>query len=65
MTQEDNWELDRDGFLTPKINKGRKFDGGKMRWDLLPYDAVEKIVDILTYGAEKYDPNNWQPSDWS
>jgi hypothetical protein len=39
---------------------GMKFDSEKLRWDLLPYDAIEKVVEILTYGAEKYEPNNWQ-----
>lgn len=46
------WEADK--------SSGLKFDGDKFRWDLLPYDAVEKIVEIMTYGAKKYSPNNWQ-----
>ena len=41
-------------------DNGRKFDSGKLRWDLLPFDVIEDVVDILTYGAEKYEPNNWQ-----
>jgi hypothetical protein len=40
--------------------KGRKYDTGKLRWDLLPIDCVEDVVKILTFGAEKYEPNNWQ-----
>lgn len=39
---------------------GLKYDDNKLMWDLLPYDAVEKIVEIMTYGAKKYAPNNWQ-----
>jgi hypothetical protein len=39
---------------------GRKFDGGKNRWELLPWEEVEEIVEILTFGAEKYEDNNWQ-----
>lgn len=39
---------------------GKKYDDGKLMWDLLPWDAVEKVVEILTYGAKKYTPNNWQ-----
>ena len=39
---------------------GMKFDKEKPRWDLLPLDAVGKIVEIMTYGAGKYKPNNWQ-----
>lgn len=30
------------------------------RWDLLPFEPLENLVEILTYGAEKYDANNWQ-----
>ena len=41
-------------------NEGRKFDTDKLRWELLPLDAVEKIVEVMTYGAKKYDDNNWQ-----
>jgi len=41
----------------------RKFDQGKLRYDLLPWDSVEQVVDILTYGAEKYDAESWQLVD--
>lgn len=33
---------------------------GKLRWDLLPLDLVEKIVEIYNFGAQKYAPNTWQ-----
>jgi mannose/cellobiose epimerase-like protein (N-acyl-D-glucosamine 2-epimerase family) len=39
--------------------KGKKNDLNKLRWDLLPIEQVEKIVEILTIGAEKYSDNNW------
>lgn len=42
------------------MEEGTKFDKGKARWDLLPFAEVEDVVDILTFGAEKYAPNNWQ-----
>ena len=42
---------------------GLKYDGGKARWDLLPYKAVLVIVQVLTFGAAKYAPNNWQQVD--
>jgi len=48
------------GINGKKIKEGLKYDEDKLRWDLLPYDALEKIVEILTYGAKKYSPNNWQ-----
>lgn len=33
---------------------------GKARWDLLPFDLVEKAVDVLTFGADKYAPESWR-----
>lgn len=38
----------------------RKDDGGKLRWDLLPLDVVEKLVEIYEFGASKYGENNWR-----
>ena len=40
--------------------EGRKFDQKKRRWSLLPLEPVRYIVDVLTFGAIKYDDNNWQ-----
>lgn len=34
-----------------KPEAGRKFDGGKRRWTLLPLAAVESVVDVLEFGA--------------
>jgi hypothetical protein len=39
---------------------GIKFDGDKVRWDLVPWDAMEEIVKVLTYGANKYADRNWE-----
>lgn len=39
---------------------GVKHDGGKRRYDLLPMDSVDALVDIITFGCDKYGPNNWQ-----
>lgn len=38
----------------------KRFDLGKLRFDLLPEDAIEKIVEIYTHGALKYDDENWR-----
>lgn len=40
--------------------EGRKDDGGKMPWHLLPPDAVEQIVAVLKFGATKYGDRNWE-----
>ena len=39
-----------------------KADNGKRRYDLIPIGALEGIAEILTYGARKYNDNNWLQS---
>jgi hypothetical protein len=41
------------------MNK-QKDDQGKLRWDLLPLDVVEKLVEIYEFGANKYEENSWR-----
>lgn len=41
-------------------NKGQKFDADKLRYDLLPAEFEEAVAKVLTHGAKKYAPNNWQ-----
>lgn len=43
------------------MNKpGTKFDQNKPRYDLMPISAELEVVEVLTYGAMKYDENNWR-----
>lgn len=44
------------------INEAKKNDylDKKLRWDLLPLEEVEEIVEVYTKGAEKYGENTWQ-----
>ena len=39
---------------------GRKFDGGKLQYGLIPPMALKEMVRVLTFGAEKYEPDNWK-----
>lgn len=39
---------------------GIKHDAEKLRFDLLPFDAVEEVVKTLNYGAAKYGARNWE-----
>jgi hypothetical protein len=43
--------------------QGVKYDAEKLRWDLLPMAPVEQVVGVLTYGAKKYDDENWRKVD--
>ena len=40
--------------------EGRKHDKEKPRWDLLPLATVARVVDVLTFGARKYEDENWK-----
>jgi hypothetical protein len=44
----------------PEMGKGRKFDGGKLEYGLLPPLALKEVVKVLTFGAQKYERDNWQ-----
>lgn len=39
---------------------GIKHDSEKPDYSLIPPNALEDVVKVLTYGAQKYDRNNWQ-----
>lgn len=43
-----------------KNNEGVKYDNGKPQWRLLPWSGVSQVVDVLTFGATKYAPDNWK-----
>lgn len=42
---------------------GAKHDQGKIRMDLLPWDALTEIGRVLTHGAEKYTDDGWRKVD--
>lgn len=44
----------------PNHTGGRKFDGGKLQYGLLPPHALQDVVKVLTFGAEKYEIDNWK-----
>jgi len=48
--------------LPPYVDKtvGRKDDTGKLRYDLIPPEALEELAKVLTFGATKYDDRNWE-----
>lgn len=52
-----------DGPLCPRADEkdnGKKYDDNKARWDLLPMGLIDEVVDVLTFGAKKYGPDNWR-----
>jgi len=45
------------------MSEGRKFDGEKPRMYLLPPKAIQEVAKVLTFGAQKYDEDNWKKLD--
>lgn len=39
---------------------GVKYDGGKVRLDLLPTDALEEVAGVMTAALQKYEAENWR-----
>lgn len=53
-------------WLDNRAREATKFDRDKLRWDLVPWDAMEPVVRVLTHGAKKYGDRNWEAAfDWS
>jgi len=46
-----------------EYNREIKRDGGKPRLSLVPPSLIESVGKILTFGAEKYEPNGWKKAE--
>ena len=47
-------------------NEAKKFDAGKPRMDLLPFESLEEVAKVYTMGAVKYGDHNWRKGmQWS
>ena len=48
------------------MSGGKKFDEGKLPYELISTVALDEIVKVLGFGAEKYGRHNWrQGMRWS
>jgi len=52
-----NWSNDSN------MSNGKKFDSEKARMYLLPPKATVEVSNVLTFGAKKYDEQNWRKLD--
>lgn len=43
-----------------KDEPAKNFDAGKLRYDLIPPDALRELAKVYTVGAEKYGERNWE-----
>src|SRR5580693_8459110 len=46
--------------LRNSMETGKKFDEGKLRYDLVPSAAFEEVVRAWTIGSKKYGDRNWE-----
>lgn len=52
--------------VAAELGTGKRFNEGKLRYDLVNPIALEGMVSILTHGAEKYGDRNWEKGmKWS
>ena len=42
------------------MKEGIKYDKDKPDYSLIPPFALDDVVKVLTFGAKKYDRNNWK-----
>ena len=40
--------------------EGKKYDQGKPMFSLIPPLAEREVAKVLTFGAQKYAPDNWR-----
>jgi hypothetical protein len=40
--------------------QGVKYDSDKLDWSLVPIESMEKVIEVLMFGAKKYAPDNWK-----
>lgn len=53
------WEKEH-GIQERKIEGGNKFDGDKLRYDLISPHFEMELARVMTYGAKKYGDRNWE-----
>jgi hypothetical protein len=39
---------------------GDRYNTGKLKWSLVSWKALDPMVRVLMFGAEKYDDHNWK-----
>ena len=47
-------------FATTPDKAGLHKDEGKTRWDLMPWECLEEIAQVFTFGCTKYAERNWE-----
>lgn len=56
LIKEQNSELHK----TSVNDNALRYNGGKLRWSLVDFDALEDMVKVLEFGSKKYTDYNWK-----
>ncbi len=52
--------FESDPFGKKSSDPGAKNDAGKTRWSILPWEIIEGVAKVMTFGAAKYSDNGWK-----
>lgn len=44
----------------PAKEHGLRYNDGKLKWSYVHWKSMEPLVRVLMFGAQKYEPFNWQ-----
>ena len=50
----------KQGSLPGLEQESEKYDDGKLRYSLIPTSTTKALAEVLTFGANKYQPNGWR-----
>jgi hypothetical protein len=56
----DCYNLLTEEVMQESKDQTQKKDAGKPRWELLPFECLEGMVKVLTFGAQKYSDGGWK-----
>lgn len=60
IVKEENEKLSKDSERQAELDQGLRYNGGKNRLDLIPCSLIDGVGRVLTFGAQKYAPDNWR-----
>jgi|SRR5882672_8389502 len=46
--------------MNSKKDHGLRYNDGKLKWSYVHFTSLEPMVRVLMFGAQKYEPFNWQ-----
>ena len=55
-----NVSIPKSSYEKDVLTEGMKYDGDKLRFDLIPPEPLERLAEVYTMGAAKYEDRNWE-----